>query len=228
LRTAGRAPLALALLIVGPAIIRAGDVPDSILALDVMDAPQPGVMPASAPHRFVLMADGQVYVGGTSRMASGKLSKDEVSALEGRLAAVRKLPGLGLTISFGEPANPRFRLHVEKGKPLDVVAMGDPARAPAAQQPLGALLKELAAFSHPSLRPFEPAHYALSAVEGVIVGGCRPWQLPGSPADAVAGARPVDASAAVGWPTGATPASVCAGDKRYVVMLRPLVPGEKP
>jgi hypothetical protein len=30
------------------------------------------------------------------------------------------------------------------------------------------------------------------------------------------------------WPTGAAPASVCAGDKSYVVTLRPLLPGEKP
>ena len=38
----------------------------------------------------------------------------------------------------------------------------------------------------------------------------------------------VPAKQADGWPTGATPASVCSGDKQYVVTLRPLLPGELP
>ena len=38
----------------------------------------------------------------------------------------------------------------------------------------------------------------------------------------------VAAADAIGWPTGALPASVCAGDKRFVVTLRPLLPGERP
>ena len=105
---------------------------------------------------------------------------------------------------------------------------GDPAGAAPGQQPLAALIKDLAAFSHPSLRPYEPGHYALSAKEGTLPGGCRPWTLRFAPGDAVAAPRQVDAQTAVGWPTGATPASVCAGEKRYVVTLRPLLPGEKP
>ena len=40
--------------------------------------------------------------------------------------------------------------------------------------------------------------------------------------------RVVKAEAAATWPTGAVAASVCAGDKRYAVTLRPLLPGEKP
>ena len=36
------------------------------------------------------------------------------------------------------------------------------------------------------------------------------------------------AAEAEGWPTGALPASVCAGDKRVSVTLRPLLPDEQP
>ena len=196
--------------------------------LEVATPPTLGTVPAAAPRRFVLQGDGQVFAGGTSRVAAGRLSKEEVRALEDRVALVRKLPGLGSAISFGEPATPRYRLQVGKGKPLDLVMTGDPAKASAALAPLVSLVQDLAAFSHPSLRPYEPAHYALSAQEGTLAGGCRPWTFPVTPGDATSGARSIDAQAAIGWPTGATPALVCAGEKRYVVALRPLLPGEKP
>jgi hypothetical protein len=47
-------------------------------------------------------------------------------------------------------------------------------------------------------------------------------------ADAATSTQLLPAAAATGWPTGATPAQVCSGDKTYVVTFRPLVPGEKP
>jgi hypothetical protein len=207
---------------------RAADAPEAILVLEVAVPPTLGTVPAAAPRRFVLLGDGQVFAGGTSRIAAGRLGKEEVRALEDRVALVRKLPGLGSSISFGEPATLRFRLQVGKGKPLDLAMAGDPARASPGLAPLVSLVQDLAAFSHPSLRPYEPAHYALSAQEGTLAGGCRPWTLPVTPGDAVAGARSIDAQAAIGWPTGATPASVCVGEKRYVVALRPLLPGDRP
>jgi hypothetical protein len=176
----------------------------------------------------VLLGDGQVFVGGTSRIAAGRLAKEEVKALEDRVGLVRKMPGLGSSIAFGEPATLRYRLRVAKGKPLDVAMTGHPAKASPGLAPLVSLVQDLAAFSHPSLRPYEPAQYALTAQEGTLSGGCRPWTLPVSPAEAVSGGRSIDAQAVIGWPTGATPASVCQGEKRYVVALRPLVPGEKP
>jgi hypothetical protein len=213
---------------VSAARVHAADPSDAILVLEVATPPTLGTVPAAAPRRFVLQGDGQVFAGGTSRLAAGRLSKEEVKALEDRVALVRKLPGLGSSIAFGEPATPRYRLQVGKGKPLDLVMTGDPAKAPAGLAPLASLVQDLAAFSHPSLRPYEPAHYAISAQEGTLAGGCRPWTLPVTPGDAVAGARSIDAQAAIGWPTGATPAAVCAGEKRYVVALRPLLPGEKP
>ncbi len=209
-----------------PAI--AADAPGTILVLDVAAPPTLGTLPAAAPRRFVLLEDGRVFVGGTSRVAAGQLSKEEVSALEDRLALVRKLPGLGSSIAFGEPPTPRYRLQALKGKPLDLVMTGDPARASAGLAPLVSLVQDLASFSHSSLRPYEPAHYALTAQDGTLAGGCRQWTFPVMPADAVSGGRSIDAQAASGWPTGATPASVCVGEKRYMVALRPLLPGEKP
>jgi len=206
----------------------AGEVQDALVVLEAMMPPAPGYFPAAAPYRFLLREDGEVFVGGTSRVAAGRLSKEEVKAFEDRLALVRKLPGLGSSVSFGEPAAQRFRLQMTKGKPLDVVVTGNPGGAPPALQPLAALVKDLAGFSHPSLRPYEPTHYALSAQEGTLPGGCRGWAFPFPPKDAASGPRLIEAPTASDWPSGAVPASVCIGDKRYAVTLRPLLPGEKP
>ena len=72
--------------------------------------------------------------------------------------------------------------------------------------------------------------------EGRPVGGCRRWAFP-FPIAAVLGApRVVSSDEAAGWPTGGVAASVCGDDagpsasagKRYVVTLRPLLPGEQP
>jgi hypothetical protein len=60
------------------------------------------------------------------------------------------------------------------------------------------------------------------------VGGCRPWRQTVPLAEVLAGPRTVDARSAYDWPTGALPAAVCDGDRRYVVTLRPLLPGERP
>jgi len=40
--------------------------------------------------------------------------------------------------------------------------------------------------------------------------------------------RLVSASEAPDWPTGGAPGAVCDGDRRFVVTLRPLLPGERP
>jgi hypothetical protein len=94
--------------------------------------------------------------------------------------------------------------------------------------PLANLVRDLLRFNHASLRPYEPSAFALGAKEGKLVGGCRPWTLPPSLADAQSAPQLLPAASATGWPTGATPAYVCAGDKTYVVTLRPLVAGERP
>ena len=206
--------------------VHAGEVADAVLTMEAISA-LPGEQVATAlPLRFVLLESGQVFVGGTSALLSGKLSKDEMAALERRMNEVRKLPGLASTVTLGP--GPGFRLSLRKPKPLDILVQGDPAAAPTTLLPLGSLVRDLGAFGHASLRPYEPTTYVLGAREGKLTGGCRAWTLPVTLVDAVAEAQVLASTAGTGWPTGAIPAQVCVGDKTFVVTLRPLVPGEKP
>jgi len=205
----------------------AGEVPGALITLEVSGPLPAGYVVSALPPRFVLLEDGQVFVGGASQVGAGRLDKGEIKALEERLAQVRKLPGLTSNIAFGSAPAPRSRLLAPKGK-LDVVATGDPAAAPPALRPLATLVRDLSSFHHPSLRPYAPAALLLTVKEGPLVGGCRPWSLPIPLAEALAGPRTVSASEALDWPTGAAPAAVCDGDRRFVVTLRPLLPGERP
>lgn len=229
MRPAAAALLAIAAL--PPAF--AAEVPDAAIVLETPPG-TPGSDPSSAPPRFVLLKDGQVFVGGTARLEAGRLEKKEASALLKRAEALRKLPGLSLapdrgsTVSLGGEAARTMRLRLLEGRPLEVVATGDPAAAPPALAPLATLLADLLRFDHPSLRPYAPPSYAMNAREGRLIGGCRPWGFAFPIAEALAAPRTVSAAEASGWPTGAFPASVCADGRRYVVTLRPLLPGEQP
>jgi len=211
------------------ALLLAGAVSaeDVYLSLEVALPESPGLVSDAAPKRFVLLEDGSVYVGGTQDVAAGRLEKGELKELGKRLDRVRKTPGLGSSVSFGEGGQ-RYRLLVTKGKPLDVVAAGEPASAPAALKPLASLLVDLASFQHPSLRPYRPASFALHAREAKLDGGCRSWSFPVPVERAVASPQPIPASEASGWPTGAQAASVCVNDRTYAVTLRPLLPWEHP
>jgi hypothetical protein len=223
-----RAPiLLLALLALVPAA-GGGDLPSAVIVLDVAGPSEGGPGASVNLPRFVLLEDGQVFVGGTQRLAAGHLEREDVKELEKRIARLRKIPGLGPSVSFGASAFPRYHLRLAKGQPLDILATGDPASAPPNLRPLASLVQDLAAFAHESLRPYEPAAYALRAQEGALAGGCRSWGFAVPLSEALAGPRSVSAAAAADWPTGGAPASVCAGDKQYVVTLRPLLPGEKP
>jgi hypothetical protein len=130
-------------------------------------------------------------------------------------------------VSFG-PGTTRYRLLQPGKRPFEVVGTGDPEGAPGLLQPLGALVAQLAAFHHPTLRPYRAESLALVARQVALPGGCRPWSFPVTPQEALAGPRPIPGAAALDWPTGAVAASVCAGDTRYAVTLRPLLPGERP
>jgi hypothetical protein len=217
---------AAGVLLSDPAVL-AGEVAGALVTLEVATPLPPGYVASALPPRFVLLEDGHVFVGGTSQLAAGRLDKDEVKDLEQRLALVRKMPGLAARIAFGDAPSPRFRLQAPRNK-LDVVVSGDPAAAPPALRPLASLLRDLSAFHHSSLRPYEPASFLLSATEAPLVGGCRPWRQTVPLAEVLAGPRTVDAKTAYDWPTGALPAAVCDGDRRFVVTLRPLLPGERP
>jgi hypothetical protein len=215
---------ALAALLAVPA---AAEIPNATVVLEVPVAVQPGDVPQAAPPRFVLMEDGTLYVGGTRDVRVGKLESAEVKDLERRIAEVRKLPLTGV-MTIG-PGNERRRLFLKKGRPLDMTLSGDPSDPPASLRGLAALIADLARFSHPSLRQYEPSAFAMSAQEGALAGGCRPWTLPESLAESVFAPRVVPATGHGDWPTGSVPASVCLENgKHYVVTFRPLLPGERP
>lgn len=202
----------------------AGEIPEAVVVLETHAETLPGDVPEAAPPRFVLLHDGQVFVGGTGSVAVGRLSSKEAKAIERRLSAVRRLSGLGSSVSLG-PGATRHRLVLRKGRPLEILATGDPGGAPAALLPLASLLSDLEAFDHPSLKPYAPKEYLLNARAGALPGGCRPWLLREPLTE---GSRTLPAAHFPTWPTGARPASVCLDGKTYVVTLRPLLPGERP
>jgi hypothetical protein len=218
---------AVALLGVAAAPLCAGEIPEASLVLEATIG-LPGRVSAAAPPRFVLMRDRRVFVGGTDGVFAGLLDKDEAKWIEERVKDLRKRGLLSPSVSFGGDATKRLRLRLLEDSPTEVVATGDPAAAPPALQPLAGFLSDLLRFHHPSLRPFAPEAYALSAREGSLAGGCRSWQFSVPLEDARAGPRLVSAAEAERWPTGANPASVCAEGRRFVVTLRPLLPGEAP
>ena len=217
--------LAALLCAAAPASATSGVVPEAAVLLEVAQEPAPGLVPDAAPARFVLMEDGAVFVGGTSHLAQGRMEKSEAKEIDKLVSRVRRLPGLGSSVSLG-PGPKRHRLVLKKGP--EIVATGDPTLAPAPLKPLADLLAALESFDHPSLRPYRPAQYALSVRPAPVVGGCRSWSPALPPLDVAAGPRVVSADLVTDWPKGATAASVCAGDKTYIVALRPLVPGERP
>lgn len=202
------------------------EIPGAELVLEVLPPGSPGRYPGAAPPRFVLLDKGQFYVGGSSELAAGRLEPRELKELESRIARIRKLQGLGSQVTFG-PGATRYRLQLLGKRPLEIFANGDVTAAPPALQPLATLLTDLSGFEHASLRFVRPDAYLLVAREGPLAGGCRPWRFEMPPAELAVG-RVVPAATAGDWPTGATAASACADGKRYVVTLRPLLPGERP
>jgi hypothetical protein len=226
----GRRGLALlAVAALASSALAAGEVPAAVVVLEVLTRALPDEVPEAAPPRFALLEDGQVFVGGTSRLLGGRLSGREVKDLERRLAGVRKLPGLAGSVRLGDgERRQRLRMGKVGGRPLALEIVGDPARAAPAQRPLAALIADLERFTHPSLRAYQPASYALSARAGTLRGGCRTWRHRPGVAEGVFAPVSVPAAFVEGWPTGASPASVCAGAERFVVTFRPLLPGERP
>lgn len=200
--------------------------PDAQVSLEVLIAARPGLLPEAAPTRFLLLDDRRVFVGGSSELAATRLEKSETKPIEKLVDKVHKLPGLGSAVRLG-PGETQYRLWLRRGE-LEIVASGDPAGAARELRPLAELLERLEAFNHASLMPVAPTGYLLSARLQSLDGGCRPWTLPAALADVLAVPRLIGVEAAAGWPTGAIAASVCAGDKRYAVGLRPLISGERP
>ena len=203
------------------------EIPRAVVVLESRSAARPGQVPEAAPPRFVLLEDGQVFVGGTHGLVTTRLTGRDLKDLDRRLSEVRKLPALAGVITVG-PGTAVRRLLLAKGKPLDMRIEGDLAAATPALRPLADLVRDLEAYHHPGLRPYAPVQLALVAREETLPGGCRPWTRPESLEGSVFAPTAVAAADFASWPTGAAAASVCAGDKKYVVTLRPLLPGEKP
>lgn len=205
----------------------AAEIPRAIVVLEAGSVPLPDQVLEAAPPRFVLLEDGQVFVGGTTSVVTARLTGRDQKDLERRLSDIRKLPALAGVVTVG-PGTAVRRLLLRKGKPMDVRVEGDLAAATPALKPLADLVLDLERFHHPSLRPYAPAQLALQAREGSLPGGCRRWTRPEPLADSVFAPRAVSAADFETWPKGASPASVCVGDRKYVVTLRPLLPGENP
>jgi hypothetical protein len=219
---------ALCLSVLAAAAVRApaAEIPGALVVLETAPG-TPASDPSSAPPRFVLLKDGQVFVGGTARLAAGRLEKPEAQALRKRVELVRKAAGRAgeLVLGGGERV---CRLRLPEETPAVLTLSGDPESLPAPLSPAAEVVLELLRFHHPSLAPYAPASYALGVREGKLAGGCRRWSFPFPIEQALGQPRLVPAADATGWPTGGLPASVCSGDRRYVVTLRPLLPGEQP
>src|SRR5512134_1826624 len=96
--TAASSLLAVATIVAGSA--RAAESEGVVFTLEAVELATAGHVSAAFPLRFALLADGQVFVGGTSRVLAGRLTKEETEILERRAGEVRKLPGLAATVSF--------------------------------------------------------------------------------------------------------------------------------
>jgi hypothetical protein len=205
----------------------AADSSEMVVALHVSAPALPGRVPEAMPPRFALMEDGTAYVGGTSGVATTRLEKSEIKAIEKDIERIRKIPGLATRVDLGPGSDRTYRITVRKGKPLDLVAVGDLAGASPAFRPVVSLVTRLADYGGVALRPYRPTSYLLSAREETLAGGCRAWTLPVPLVQVLGAPQVVAASVAEAWPTGGNPASVCAGAKHYVVALRPMLPGEE-
>lgn len=225
-----RLPLALALaLALAPVAphLHAATIPEALLVLEAPPS-APGSDPkTAAPALLVLLEDGQVFVGGTGGFETTRLEKKEVESLRRTAGVLRKAGGKAGRLAFPGDG-PSLRLRLPNDDDREILIDGDPAAAGASQAAAAAALDRLRFFHHPNLRPYHPPSYAVRAREEGLAGGCRAWRFAFPIDRAVAGPVVVSPAEAEGWPAGAWPASVCVGDRRYVVNLRPLLPGEQP
>lgn len=226
------AVLSLATITLSVSTAPAQESPKPWLRLD----PLPGEMALSpresfdgVPVRFLMLTDGSVYVGGRRDVLRGSLDKTEAQALATRLTDARKSFGktpIPSTLSAGDgPAI--FRLTVFGDAPLQVVILGNLPDPPEPISPLPDFVRRLAGFRHPSLRPFDPAEFAMIVKEKTLTGGCRSSHGLPPPSESLSAETVVPESTTRGFPTGADMAQVCDGTRRYTVVFRPLLPGER-
>jgi len=185
------------------------------------------------PPRFVLLTDGSVFVGGRREVLRGFLDRTEMQAISTRLDLVRKSlgsTGAPPTLSMGESEGPAtFRFSVLLGAPMQTVVMGKvPSAVTPALLPLPDFVRRLAGFRHASLKPFDPAEYTMIVREKTLPGGCRTSKGLPSLAQAMSSSETrVSETLARGFPTGPDISQVCEGSRRFTVVFRPFIPGER-
>lgn len=183
------------------------------------------------PPRFLLMTDGSVYVGGRRELLRGMLDKAEMQDLSTRidlaLKSVAQTGGVPKTLTMGEgPAI--FRFSVLLGSQFQTVVVGSlPAPGAPPLAPLPEFVRRLSAFRHPSLRPYDPKQFAMTVKERTLAGGCRTVRGWPALAQSMSGEVVMPENLVRGFPFGADVSQICESSKRYTVVLRPLVPGER-
>lgn len=210
------------MILLGVASSARAAIRDAELILDVLPVALPDRIWAAAPPRFVLLDDGRFFLGGSERVAEGRLEGREHKALRKEIERVRKA-GFTSPVKLG-PGETQYGLRL--GKDLEIIATGDPNQAPYGARPLASLLLLLTQFDHATLSWHRPDAYRLVLRKGSLPGGCHRWTFPFPLVDALPTPRTVPADLVAGWPTGVYPALVCAGDVTYLATLTPLLPGE--
>lgn len=216
--------LACALVLAAASPTLAGEVPEALVTLEVVEPAAPWRVAEAAPMRFALLERGRVYVGGTTHLAVGLLEGNDRKDLEKLAERVAKQKGISGEVRLG-PGDTRYRLHFPK-RGVVVLAVGAPEAATGELRRLGELVERLRDFDHDSLVPWTPLEYLLSVSQRDLPGGCRPWRLDLDPEALLRQPMVLPERAAPGWTTGAIPTAACLGDLRFAVTLRPLVPGE--
>ncbi len=181
------------------------------------------------PPRLVVLTDGSVFVGGRRELLRGSLDKVEMQSLATRLdlavKSFHRAPPQTLVVGDGPAV---FRFSVLLGSPFQMVVMGNlPAPASPALPPMPDFIRRLAGFRHPSLRPFDPEQFAMIVRERTLPGGCRIARGLPPLSQSTSSETVVSEMLTRGFPTGADMSQVCEGSKRFTVVFRPLILGER-
>jgi hypothetical protein len=131
------------------------------------------------------------------------------------------------TLVIGE-GPPNFRFSVLLGSTFQTVVTGPlPEENAPPSTPLPDFVRSLAAFRHPTLRPFDPPQFAMVVRERTLPGGCRLARGLPSLSTSISNELVVSEAVTRGFPTGAEMAQICEGGKRFTLVFRPLVPGDR-